>query len=77
MADKNQLSKESQKNTIKRVLGFISPYRFYVWMSLLFAFITVVTTLYDPILTGDAIDYIIGKGRVAFAGLKPLLLQFL
>ena len=76
MADKNQLSKESQKNTIKRVLGFISPYRFYVWMSLLFAFITVVTTLYAPILTGDAIDYIIGKGRVVFAGLKPLLLQF-
>ena len=76
MADKNQLSKESQKNTIKRVLGFISPYRFYVWMSLLFAFITVVTTLYAPILTGDAIDYIIGKGRVDFAGLKPLLLQF-
>ncbi|MBQ9983026.1 MAG: ABC transporter ATP-binding protein [Lachnospiraceae bacterium] len=65
-----------QKNTIKRVLTFIKPYQHYVWLSLLFAFITVVTTLYAPIVTGDAIDYIIAKGQVDFVGLKPLLMKF-
>ena len=43
---------------------------------MVFAFLTVVTTLYAPIITGDAIDFIIDKGEVDFAGLKPLLLKF-
>ncbi len=76
MADKEAFSKESQKNTIKRVFDFIRPYRRYVWLSLFFAFITVVTTLYAPIVTGDAIDMIIEEGMVDFAGLKPLLMKF-
>lgn len=76
MADKKEFSKESQKNTIKRVFAFIKPYRHYVWLSLLFAFVTVVTTLYAPIITGDAIDFIVDKGKVDFAGLKPLLVKF-
>lgn len=76
MADKKTETKAMQKNTIKRVLTFIKPYQHYVWLSLLFAFITVVTTLYAPIVTGDAIDYIIAKGQVDFVGLKPLLMKF-
>ena len=76
MADKEAFSKESQKHTIKRVFAFIKPYRRYVWLSLFFAFITVVTTLYAPIVTGDAIDMIIEEGMVDFAGLKPLLMKF-
>ncbi|MCM1157492.1 MAG: ABC transporter ATP-binding protein/permease [Bacteroidales bacterium] len=74
MADKRL--KENQKATVKRVLDFIKPYRFFVWMSLLFALITVVTTLYAPIVTGNAIDFIVDKGRVDFTGLKPLLIKF-
>lgn len=76
MADKKTEKQTMQKNTIKRVLSFIKPYRHYVWLSLLFAFVTVVTTLYAPIVTGDAIDYIIAKGQVDFVGLKPLLFKF-
>ena len=75
MADKQTENKAMQKNTVKRVLTFIKPYQYYVWLSLVFAFITVVTTLYAPIITGDAIDYIIAKGQVDFVGLKPLLIN--
>ncbi len=76
MADNKTETNKMQKNTIKRVLTFIKPYQYYVWLSLLFALITVVTTLYAPIVTGDAIDLIIDKGQVDFIGLKPLLIKF-
>lgn len=76
MAENKQISKENQKRTIKRVFRFIRPYRLYVYLSLFFAFLTVVTTLYAPILTGDAIDFIVDRGKVDFSGLKPLLLRF-
>lgn len=76
MAGKNEMTKESQKDTLKRVLTYIKPYRYFVWLSLLFAFVTVVTTLYAPIVTGNAIDFIVGKGQVDFTGLKPLLIRF-
>lgn len=69
-------TKTMQKNTIKRVFTFIKPYQHYVWLSLLFAFVTVITTLYAPIVTGDAIDHIIAKGQVNFEELKPLLIRF-
>ena len=76
MANKSEMSKESQMNTVKRVLSFIKPYQHFVWLSLFFAFVTVVTTLYAPIVTGNAIDLIIDKGQVDFEGLKPLLIRF-
>ena len=76
MAENKRISKENQKNTIKRVLQFIKPYRIYVYLSLFFAFLTVVTTLYAPIITGDAIDFIVDRGKVDFSGLKPLLFRF-
>ena len=76
MADKKKEKKQMQNATIKRVLSFIKPYRHFVCLSLVFALITVVTTLYAPIVTGDAIDYIIAKGQVDFEGLKPLLIKF-
>lgn len=76
MEEKKMKSKEMQKATIKRVLAFIKPYRHFVWLSLLFALVTVVATLYAPIITGDAIDYIVAKGQVDFEALKPLLLKF-
>ncbi len=76
MADNKTETNKMQKNTIKRVLTFIKPYQHYVWLSLFFALITVITTLYAPIVTGDAIDFIIDKGQVDFVGLKPLLIKF-
>lgn len=76
MANKNPISKKEQKAAILRVLTFIKPYRVYVWLSLIFALLTVITTLYAPVVTGKAIDFIVDKGAVDFAGLKPLLIRF-
>ena len=76
MANKNQDLKQNQMVTVKRVLSFIKPYRMYVWLSLVFSLLTVLTTLYAPVVTGKAIDFIIDRGVVDFAGLKPLLVRF-
>ncbi|MDE5778477.1 MAG: ABC transporter ATP-binding protein/permease [Lachnospiraceae bacterium] len=75
MSDRETLRK-GQKNTLKRVMEFIKPYRVYVVFSLVFAVITVAATLYAPIVTGQAIDLIVDMGNVDFYGLKPLLVRF-
>ena len=62
-----------RKSTLKRVLCYIEGYRLYLLASILLAVLTVALTLYAPILTGDAIDYMIGKGAVDFAALLKLL----
>ena len=61
------------KSTLKRILQYIADYRLYLAVSLLFAVLTVALTLYAPVLTGDAIDYMIGEGRVDFEALAVLL----
>ena len=63
----------SQKETLKRIVQLIKPYWFYFVISLLLAVVTVGTTLYAPILVGDAIDYIIDKGNVDFSSIKRIL----
>ena len=65
--------KKSQKDTIKSVLGYIKKYYFFIALSLIFAAVTVVLTLYLPILTGDAVDMMLGKGKVDFRGLAKLV----
>ncbi len=62
-----------RKSTLKRVLCYIEGYRLYLLASILLAILTVALTLYAPILTGDAIDYMVGKGAVDFAALLKLL----
>lgn len=59
--------------TWKKVLFYIRPYSFYVVLSLIFAVITGVLTLYAPILVGDAIDFIIGKDQVLFQKIIGIL----
>ncbi len=54
------------RGTMGKVLRYIRRYWFFVALSILCAAITVALTLYVPILTGDAIDYIIDKGLVNF-----------
>ena len=58
--------KKAEKGTMKKVLRYIKKYWFFVLMSLAFAAVTVALTLYVPILTGRAIDQILGPGDVAF-----------
>ena len=68
-------NKKNNQNTIRRVLQLIRPYTPLVILTLILALITVVTTLLAPVLTGDAVDMILGPGAVDFAGLGKLALE--
>lgn len=57
----------SQRETIRKVLHYIRRYWVYLILSLMLAVVTVALTLYVPIMTGDAIDFIIAPGQVDFA----------
>ena len=61
---------------LKRLLFFTRPHLFYLALALVFAVVSVCLTLYAPVLTGQAIDKIIGRGNVDFAVLKRLLIWF-
>lgn len=60
------------RSTIRRVLALIRPYAGYVALTLTLAAITVFTTLLAPVLSGKAVDLILGPGQVDFAGLAKL-----
>ncbi|MBO4643653.1 MAG: ABC transporter ATP-binding protein [Alphaproteobacteria bacterium] len=61
---------------LKRLLFFTRPHLFYLALALVFAVVSVCLTLYAPVLTGQAIDKIVGRGNVDFAVLKRLLIWF-
>lgn len=63
------------KGTIKKVLNYIGKYKIFLGLSVLFASLSVVLTLYVPILIGKAIDYIIEAGRVDFDKMAPILIK--
>ena len=67
------MTRDDQKKTLGKVMKYIKKYRVRVVMSLIFAAVTVITTLYLPILTGNAVDLMVEKGKVDFAGLKPIV----
>lgn len=62
---------------IKRVLKYIGKYKFSFIISLVLTLFSTVCTLYIPVLAGDAIDMIVGKGNVNFAGLTRILILIL
>ncbi|HJC31078.1 MAG TPA: ABC transporter ATP-binding protein/permease [Candidatus Anaerobutyricum faecale] len=64
----------TQKETAVRLWNYLKPHSFFVILSLVMAAVTVAGTLYLPILMGDAIDCIIGKGQVDFAAIRRILL---
>lgn len=66
-------SKKENKEVLKRILLCIHPYTPLVVLSLGLAVITVGLTLYVPILTGNAVDHIVGKGNVDFGTLGKLI----
>lgn len=63
----------TQKETAVRLWNYLKPHSFFVILSLIMAAVTVAGTLYLPILMGDAIDCIIGKGQVDFAAIRRIL----
>lgn len=66
----------NNRETEKRILRLIKPYGHLLIMSLIFAVVSVVLTLYAPVITGQGIDLILDKGQVDFAALMPLLVRF-
>lgn len=66
---------KAKKGTLKKVLQYIRPYWFFVGLSILLAAVTVAASLYIPILTGDAVDLIVGPGNVEFAGIVKILVR--
>lgn len=64
---------EHQKSTLKKVLAYIRRYWGYLGISIVLAGITVALTLYLPVLTGRAVDFIIGSGNVDFAQIFSVL----
>lgn len=65
------------KSTIKRVLSLIRPFRLWVLLSLVFAIVYVALSLYEPILIGYGVDYIIGVNQVDFQGVLSLIVRIL
>lgn len=65
--------KDYRSKTIRKVLAYIKNYWMYLGASVLLAAASVVLTLYIPILTGQAVDFIIDKGLVNFVGIATIL----
>ena len=74
---KAKLTPEQRKATLTRVLHKIRPYSMFVVCSLIVAAVSVAAQLYIPILCGDAIDLMLGKGNVAFAGVGRIIVEVL
>ena len=79
MADKRKTNSEkkqkSQAATLKEVICRLGRYRFFLVFSILLATVSVALTLYIPKLTGHAVDYVIGKGKVNFPGVIQVMIQ--
>ncbi len=65
----------SQIAALKKVLEYIRRYWLMVGLSLVLAAVTVVLTLYIPILTGDAVDLLLGEGRVDFTEIYSIMVR--
>ena len=63
-----------RKDTLVRILGYVGRNQRYLIFSLILSLITVASTLYVPILTGSAVDLLLGPGQVDFSLLWPILL---
>lgn len=65
--------KRKNKDVYRRILSLLSPYRHLLLLSVLLAVVSVILTLYAPVLTGRGIDLIVGQGAVDFEGLLGIL----
>ena len=74
---KNKLTPQQRKATLNRVLHKIRPYSAFVVCSLLVAAVSVAAQLYIPILCGSAIDMMLGKGTVDFAGVLRIIYEII
>ena len=73
--DKNAKRNLAKKNqaVMKRIFRFIKPYSPFLIISFVCAAVSVAAQLLVPILCGNAIDYMIGEGRVDFKGVGTII----
>ncbi|MBP3279933.1 MAG: ABC transporter ATP-binding protein [Butyrivibrio sp.] len=64
-----------KKNTLKKVLRYVSKYHFLIALSMILAVLTALLSLYVPILAGNAIDLLTGKGAVNFQKVTQILVR--
>ena len=64
-----------KKNTLKKVLRYVSKYHFLIALSMILAVLTALLSLYVPILAGNAIDLLTGKGAVNFQKVTQILVK--
>ena len=64
---------EHQKETLIKILKYIRRYWGYLGISIALSAVTVVCSLYLPLLTGDALDFILAKGAVDFNSIFVIL----
>ncbi len=65
--------KEMNQEILKKVLDHIGKYKIFLFFSIVLAAISVILTLYIPILTGQAVDCILGPSAVDFDGILDIL----
>ena len=66
-----------QMVTLKKVFRYIKRYIPLLIVALTLSVVTVALTLFFPILTGRAIDLIVGKGQVDFAAIMEIIVKAL
>lgn len=66
-----------KKSAVSKVIKRIKPYSGYLALSLISAIISVLLTLYIPVLVGSAIDNIIDVGNVNFENIIQILIYIL
>lgn len=64
-----------KSGTFKKVLRYIGRYKYFLFMSVILAAVSVVLTLYAPILAGRAIDCIVGVNKVDFNEIVQILIR--
>ncbi|MFR2774530.1 MAG: ABC transporter ATP-binding protein [Anaerostipes sp.] len=69
--------KSNKKKTLRRILSSMKDYRFLIAASLGLALMTVILTLYVPILTGRGVDMIVARGQVDFPRLFDVIKKIL
>lgn len=64
---------KAKRSTVKKVLFYLGGYKPHLVFSIILAALSVAATLYIPVLAGEAIDNVVGKGKVDFDALIPML----
>lgn len=71
------LARKKTTSIIKQVFKYAKPYRYYLYLAVLFDIITTLTSIFIPIFTGYAINCAVGQGNVNFPGLYTNLIYLI